>query len=124
MVIDSPTAENMEEVKLLFERFQKDKFVMPKVNTVLDHCVAIHQGKVIAYGLLKTTPEGLIILDKSQKMRVKIEALRELLHAAQMAVVKRGLDEMVIYTDDDLYANTLKKHYGFRDGQRALFLDL
>lgn len=66
-------------------------------------------------GFVRLVGEATITLNPSLTRQVKGEVLRELFAAGRMLSYKEGLDKLIAFTDNPLYARLLKKRFNFSD---------
>lgn len=118
MLIRPYTEADLATVRSLHERF--GSFPLPRLTEpqYIVKEVAIESGEVIGFGAVRITSEILTILDLEKPVKVRAEAVNQLMQAGIFKSQKLGIDEMHCFLTGDLaegFARYLKRHLGFED---------
>jgi N-acetylglutamate synthase-like GNAT family acetyltransferase len=102
-----------EDVPGIDEVFHKQQFGVPSLNHVFVNKVIEQDGRIIAYGVVKQFAEAVLILDQTLPIRTKAEVVKQVIPAAAEICANLGLEQLYLTTNNEGYAQTLQKRYGF-----------
>lgn len=124
MLIRGIRGSDVPELRELCNKYSHAGFDLPKKNNIFADAVIEHDGKVVAYGILKLIAEAILVLDHSLPTKIRGEALTLLIQEAVKEASKKKLLEVQAVCEPK-FANVIKKHYGFQKlvGE-TLILDL
>jgi|SRR5215510_8061233 len=91
----------------------------------LRHCINLavvedDDQNIVAFGSFELIPELTLVLDTDKPKKDQVKALKELLIAGDFCAGLHGFNEVYAFPDSSPYAEILKKHFNFEDGQPIL----
>lgn len=118
------TPTDLAELERLHQLYFKDKYELPDFMNMLCAFVVEDDKGVILFGGVRDIPETMAVTNMDRTVKDRGKALYQLLDASTFVCRNNGYDRMYIWTQDERYANRLRKT-GFRnhDGE-SLILDL
>lgn len=122
MLVRPSTLSDIEKIKKLHSSndYELD---LDLLNTLADR-VVIENGKIVGYGTLKKLVEAVIVLDKEQSIRKKIEIINKLMIEMLQFCTMTGDKEIHTYAKDD-FSSILERHFHFTPVlEKALFLEI
>lgn len=124
MLIRGIRNTDVPELRELCDKYSHAGFDLPKQNNIFADAVIEHEGKVVAFGVLKLIAEAILVIDHSLSTKIRGEALTLLIQEAVKEASKKKLLEVQAVCEPK-FASVMKKHYGFQKlvGE-TLILDL
>ena len=106
---------DIEQLKVIHEKFYKDEFDFPNFyDKFLCAFTVTDNSHIICSGGVRTITESVIITNKDFDIASKREALYKMLHANMFTVGRCGYNELHAFIQDDNWLRHLKK-IGFRN---------
>jgi hypothetical protein len=125
MLIRSYSIEDEKEARRIFDKFYRmgavGQLTFPNIsnNYLCAFTVIDNDNKIITVGGVRTIAEVTLMTDKSHPVRVRINALKEVLNASKFIAKEFNFDWLHAVTDDPTWANQMK-HHGFLARGEAL----
>jgi len=96
-------------------------FALPDLNHCLNLAVVEDDnGEIIAFGAFELIPELTLVLDTDKSKKDQVKALKELLIAGDFVANLHSFSSVYCFPDSTPYAEILKKHFGFENGNPIL----
>ena len=124
MIVKPATIGDYEDATKLYDKFRASEFGIPSPERLIASRSALDDdGNLIAFGTLVPLIESILVIDNDRSLKEKTLALRQLLLEAIKGVSDMKQDGIHAFVQDPIYANSLKKHFGFRTCKgEALYL--
>jgi len=92
-------------------------FPVPDVESKLYFArgVVVSGDKIVGFGLARVTSEFILLLNPDESKRLRVQALEMLTRVGVRSAVKVGIDEAHAFVSDSVFADILKKKFGFVD---------
>lgn len=101
------------EISRIWEEGYKGDFSLPDLTNSVTFAVVEHEGKVIAFGVVKVYAEAIMIIDQAKSNRIKSEAMKLLLDKAEKDCKKHKITQLHTFIKDESFADILIKHFNF-----------
>lgn len=89
-------------------------FKLPKhLKPVIDRLIVDGFNIPIAYGVVNTTAEAIILVNDEMPLATRAKALRELMHFAEFGTTKAGISQLHCFVKDEKLAKLLEKKFDF-----------
>ncbi len=115
--------DDYDKISEIWDRCHKGKLGIPPRRFVVTEAVT-ENGKVTGYGVLRFFAEALLFLDTELPEYEKAKSFLLLLEQAIIDAKLAGLDGINVGTDDEEFAELLKRKFNFKERDRILYLDL
>lgn len=115
--------EDLDKINEMWERCHKGKLGIPPRRFVVTEAVT-ENGKVIGYGILRFFAEALLYLDTDVPPYERAKSFLMLMEQAIIDARLSGLDQINVGTDDEHFADLLRKKFKFLDRDKVLVLEL
>lgn len=91
---------------------QKD-FKLASLDGLIIDRIVYDSGVPIAYGIVKTMAEAIMLANPSAPILLRAEAMRELMQYAEYGTKRFGCSQLHCFVSDKDLADSLVKHFGF-----------
>ncbi len=108
MMITDLRLGDMNQVRALHEKFYKDEFDFPLRHELFDIKIVRCGNQIIGMGAVRPIYEVIMILDKKQRLKTKVNVLKLLLNESQ------SRNQVHAFVQDDNFASILQNHFGFK----------
>lgn len=115
--------EDEPAIKSLRDHFHPDVLLPPRNGRIIEGVIE-EEGKLIAYGVVATFAEAVLVMDLEQSLRKKYDIVRILMNGAIMAVRLKDIGELHVTATDPKWAGVLERLYGFKSKTGALVLEV
>ena len=89
-------------------------FKLPKnLKPVIDRLLINQLNQPIAYGVVNTTAEAIILVNDDMPLITRARALRELMHYAEFGTSKAGISQLHCFVKDEKLAKLLENKFDF-----------
>ncbi len=113
MIIRGVKTDDVLQLRALCDKYSHAGFDLPAKNNIFADAVVEHEGKIVAYGIVKLLAEAILIMDHSVSTKERAEALTLLIQEAVKETSKKNLLELQAVCEPK-FASVMKKHYGFQ----------
>jgi hypothetical protein len=104
---------DLEDVDRIWRTHYANDFSLPNRNNLIIDAIIENDGKVIAYGQVRVFAEGMLVLDKNEGKRAKVEALKLLMLEAFRGTSVANLEGMYCFIKDPEFATLMSKQFSF-----------
>lgn len=112
MLIRGLKVGDIPQLQELCVKYANAGFDLPKNNVFADALVE-HNGKIVAYGIVKILAEAILIMDQSLSVKERVEALTLLVQEAVKETAKKDILELQAVCQPE-FSKVMVKHYGFQ----------
>jgi len=114
-MIRSYHPNDLHEIAEIHKKYYASEFSLPDfITKFLCSFTIVDNGKIICAGGVRTIVESVIVTDKSQSVRIRREALYEMLQASMFTANKCGYEQLhASIIDDEQWKRHLDK-VGFK----------
>jgi hypothetical protein len=102
-----------EHLDKLNEIQAQQGYDIPSPDNIIMHKAYVEEDELIAFGILKLYPEGILVLDKNKPLAQKVRAWRAFMDMAIIKCKEFKHPYLHVTVDDERYKQLLEKHYGF-----------
>jgi len=106
-----PELRDLVRINEIYRKYHQDSFGLPSLDRSVTGGVAKLDDKIVAFGMVTTLIESILVLDLGESTRVKIEAIKVLMDRAIADSQEQGFGWMHMFVQDPHFAQILKKHY-------------
>lgn len=89
------------------------KHDLPKPDSLLGIKGVFDGSSLLAIGLIDHIYEGVMMMHVGLSKSVKVEALKSLIEVAKLECKVRKINELIVFTKSDDFADLLTKHFEF-----------
>lgn len=97
----------------IHEKYHKDSFEFPDLESAFAHIVLEKDGELVAFGMVRLLVESIMLLDLGLSTREKGDAVEQLLLEADFQASRHGFTQNHVFVQGP-FAEALVNHYGFR----------
>lgn len=117
MIIRTFDKSDVDELKVIHERYYQDKFPFPDFfnHFVGRFSVVDDTDRIISAGGVRLLLESVIITDKAYSLKQRRNALLMILQASLFCMGRNKFDQLHAFIQDDEVWVKALKHYGFQD---------
>lgn len=115
MMLRSPTKEDFVKVIEIYRNNYNYHFDPFTPNSIIDDAVAVKDGKIIAYGMVKVFAEAVFLADPTTLRIERSKALKALMELAEEKTKKANIKELYTFTSNGAFKNLLKEQFGFSE---------
>ena len=112
MIIRAYRPEDEETIVALRDHYHPTLGLPSRKRAIIEGVVE-KEGRTVAYGVVSTFAEAVLVMDMNISTRDKLWVIRELMHGAIMGTRIRDLDELHVAAEDPKWAGILKQRFGF-----------
>lgn len=107
------------KVKTIWEKYYASEFDVDDLNCFAKAVVGHFDSKfnkreITGFGLIKSVPEAIMLLDKSNNNYTRGKDLIDLLHHATLACAIEGYDRLYTFVQDEEFSKLLQEHFNFK----------
>lgn len=128
MIIRPTTVDDLEKIDRIWKEYIEtgDRFGIPDTSNLVTHAVVESaKGRLIAFGMVKLFAEAILILDKNESRRNKINAIQALMLEAIRGSRQHNLSQLHCFIQREEFSRIMKKHYNFKNCKgEALVMEL
>jgi hypothetical protein len=123
MIIRNYLDTDLEQLKIIHERYYKEEFSLVEFyQNFLGLFSVVEDDKIITIGGVRTIAESVIVTNKSFSVRQRREALLQILQAQTFVTDHNGFNSLHAFVQDENWEKQLLE-YGFKTCKgRALFI--
>jgi len=94
----------------LLKEMNKQDFIVPINDPLLiSKKVIIENNQIIGSGMVKITTEGILILDESIPVDIRVNALKLLIKECQLDLEKKNIHECHVFVKNERFQRVLAK---------------
>lgn len=98
----------------IWRTFHRGKFGIPSLKNVIADRVVVEGNQILAYGMVKSYAEAVMILDLNLSVRDRVEALKLLMADAEKTAKLAGIEQLQVFVQNENFKNILMDHFGFK----------
>ena len=114
MIVRRYQPEDASQIQGIFDKHHKGKFGVPNLAHVISSCVVEKDGQVLGYGALETMLEGIMILDLSLPLKIKLEILKHIIDSGVIATKFGGYERFYSSPSPNKFGSLLSRHFKFK----------
>lgn len=100
-------------VNEIYQKHHADHFGVDNKNVITKGIVE-RDDRVVAFGMVRTIAEAIMVLDLDEPTKTKVRSLTYLLEGALFDAAASGFDSLHVFVQDKSFAEILKRHHGFQ----------
>lgn len=113
MEIRGPKASDIPQLRELCDKYSHAGFDLPSKHNIFADAIVEHNGRILAYGIVKMIAEAILIMDHALPVKERGDAITLLIQEAVRQTSKKQLLELQAVCEPK-FAGVMKKHYGFQ----------
>ncbi len=123
MIIRNFQDSDLEQLKIIHERYYKEEFSLNEfMGNFLGLFSAIENDKLICVGGVRTIAESIMVTDKSFSVRQRRDVLLKMLQTQSFVTSRSGYNQLHAFVQDEHWEQQLKD-FGFKECKgNALFI--
>jgi len=103
-----------------------NSFPFPNIEdpSFIERKIIVNKGKVIGCGLAKLTTEFILILDKRESLKTRVNAVSALQRNIIYSLARKGITDIHVFIKDDEKVAKFARRMGFQDCPEKYALSL
>ena len=114
MIVRSFQPSDAERIQEIYDKHHHGQFGVPKLDRCLATCVVEKDNTILGFGALEKYIEGIMILELSMPLKLKLEVLRHIIECGEVATRLQGFERFYVSPSPEKFGHFLARHFDFK----------